>query len=102
MWQHDASAVGLQQLSSLPDVFAADFSPFFIMGHLLPQQPALPSFDDIIAHLSPQQPALASLWAAMSHLPSLQQPSSQHDFPSAILPSFIIGHLSPGFMLAMS
>src|SRR3974390_271608 len=30
----------------------------------------------------------------MSHLPSLQQPSPQHDLPSAIFPSFIIGHLS--------
>ena len=36
-----------------------------------------------------------SLCAAMSHLPSLQQPSPQQDFPSAILPSLPIGHLSP-------
>src|SRR5271165_6515359 len=48
----------------------------------------------IIGHLPPQHPILPSLWAAMSHLPSLQQPSPQHDLPSAILPSFI-GHLSP-------
>ncbi len=41
---------------------------------------------------------LAMVWplcAAMSHLPSLQQSSPQHAFPAAILPSFIMGHLSP-------
>src|SRR5271169_5816512 len=64
LWQHDAPIVGLALL--------------------------------IIGHLPPPLPILPFLWAAISHLPSLQQPLSlpQHDFPLAILPSFI-GHLSP-------
>jgi hypothetical protein len=86
------------------DFVAAVLSPFFIIGHLSPQQPALPSFD-IMGHFpSAQHAILPSFMAFMSHLPSLQQPPSlpQHDVPLAIFPSFIIGHLSPGFMLAMS
>src|SRR5271166_579798 len=89
--QHDASVVGLTLL---------------IIGHLPPQQPALPFLWAAISHLpSLQHPLslpqhdfplaiLPSLVAAMSHLPSLQQPSPQQDLPSAILPSFIMGHFS--------
>jgi hypothetical protein len=78
--QHDAPAV----------VF-----PFFIIGHLSPAQ-----HDDPPQHVFPS----AIFPSFMAHLPSLQQSLSlpQQDFPSAILPFFIIGHLSPGFILAMS
>lgn len=101
--QHDVDAVFSQQLSALPDDFAVDLVPF-IIGHFSPQQPALPSLLAAMAHLpSLQQPSpqhdfpsaiLWSLCAAISHLPSLQHPSPQHDLPSAILPSLPIGHLS--------
>src|SRR5664279_5918432 len=76
--QHDTSAV----------VF-----PLFIIGHLSPQQPALPSFCDIIGHLSPEQQVILPCFSAfISHLPSLQLAPS--------LPQHSI--FSPGLASALS
>jgi hypothetical protein len=88
--QQDVSAAGLQQSpftkavvgGTLP--FPQQAAPAWQQGAPSVQHDTEADFAPFIGHLSPQHPPFPALCAAMSHLPSLQQPSPQHDLPLAI------------------